>query len=394
MAIRILRVIARMNIGGPAIHATLLLQGLDPSRYESILVTGLPEASEGNYLDLHGLTLPNVVVLPALGREINPWRDARVFRELVRLIREHRPDIVHTHTAKAGFLGRLAAWRCGVPLIVHTFHGHVFKGYFSRSKEAVFVLLERLLARVTTRLVAVNATVRDEVLERGVGRPDQFQVVPLGFNLAPFLHAGDRAGELRREIGVSNTAPLIGIVARLVPIKAHDVFVAMADEVLRTFPEAIFAVVGDGETRQAISDDVQRRGIAKNFRFLGWRADLDRVYADLDVVVLTSRNEGSPVALIEAMAAARPVVATRAGGVAELVGDAGLLAPIDDVPALTESVLRLLTDPAFAAELGRRSRDRVMPQFDKSRLVADIDAMYGELLANRQAAGGRDEARA
>jgi glycosyltransferase involved in cell wall biosynthesis len=388
MAIRILRVIARMNIGGPAIHATLLVQGLDPARYETTLVTGLPEAGEGNYLDLHQVTLPNVVVLPALGREVNLWRDAKVFAQMVRLIREYRPDIVHTHTAKAGFLGRLAAWRCGVPLVVHTFHGHVFKGYFSRSKEAVFVLVERLLARVTTRLVAVNTTVRDEVLERGVGRPEQFQVVSLGFNLTPFLQSGDRAGELRRELGLAAATPLVGIVARLAPIKAHDVFVAMADSVLRTFPEAIFAIVGDGERRRAIEADIRKRGIEKNFRFLGWRADLDRVYADLDIVVLTSRNEGSPVALIEAMAAARPVVATRAGGVAELVGEAGLLAPIDDVPALTDGVLRLLTDRSFAAELGRRSRERVVPRFDKSRLIADIDAMYGDLLVSRSPAGG------
>jgi glycosyltransferase involved in cell wall biosynthesis len=268
-----------------------------------------------------------------------------------------------------------------VPVIVHTFHGHVFKGYFSRSKEAVFVFLERLLARATTRLVAVNATVRDEVLHRGVGRPSQFEVVALGFDLARFTASSARRGELRAELGLGADTPFVGIIARLAPIKAHDVFVAMAAIVLRSFPDAVFAVVGDGERRAEVEADVKARGLERSFRFLGWRADLDRVYADLDVVVLTSRNEGSPVALIEAMAASRPVVATRAGGVAELVGDAGLLADVDDAAAVAAGVTRLLADRAFAAELGRQGRGRVVSAYSASRLIADIDALYGRLTA-------------
>jgi UDP-N-acetylglucosamine:LPS N-acetylglucosamine transferase len=171
-----------MNVGGPAIQAVLLMRGLDPLRYDSRLVTGLPEPSEGDYLELYGLELSGVTEVPELGREVRPLRDWKAYRRLVQLIREFQPDIVHTHTAKAGLIGRLAAWRCGVPVVVHTFHGHVFHGYFSRSKEWLFVMVERMLARVTTTLVAVNATVRDEVLARGVGRQEQFEIVPLGFN--------------------------------------------------------------------------------------------------------------------------------------------------------------------------------------------------------------------
>lgn len=387
MTTRILRVIARMNVGGPAIHATLLVRGLDPARYESVLATGRPEQGEGSYLELHGIDIEpdRIVEIPELGREIHPWRDWRAYRTLVRRIRQLRPQIVHTHTAKAGLIGRLAAWRCGVPCIVHTFHGHVFKGYFSPPKEAVFVLAERLLARVTTRLVAVNATVRDEVLARGVGRPDQFAVIPLGFDLAPFVAASARAGELRAELGAAAGTPLVGIVARLAPIKAHETFVAMSAMVLEAFPTALFVVVGDGERRSALEADVRTRGIAQNFRFLGWRTDLDRVYADLDVVVLTSRNEGSPVALIEAMAASRPVVATRAGGVAELVGDAGLLTDVDDVPSLAKAVTRVLEDRTFAADLGHRGRSRVVPQYSSGRLIADMDALYRQLTSTHAA---------
>jgi len=238
------------------------------------------------------------------------------------------------------------------------------------------------MARATTRLVAVNTTVRDEVLHRGVGRASQFEVVALGFDLERFTASGARRGELRNELGLGATTPFIGIVARLAPIKAHDVFVAMAEIVARNFPDAVFAIVGDGDRRAEVEADVNRRGLEKNFRFLGWRADLDRVYADLDVVVLTSRNEGSPVALIEAMAASRPVVATRAGGVAELVGDAGLLANVDDAAALASGVNRLLADRSFAAELGRRGRGRVVPAYSAARLIADIDALYRRLTAS------------
>jgi glycosyltransferase involved in cell wall biosynthesis len=380
MPTRVLRVISRLNIGGPAIHATLLAEGLDPARYTTRLVAGSTAPEEGNYLELHGRRIPGLIDVPALGREINPLRDLAAYRQLARIIRDFRPDIVHTHTAKAGLLGRLAAWRAGVPVIVHTFHGHVFRGYFSRPREAVFVGLERALARVTTRLLAVSEQVRDEVLARGVGRPDQFEVVRLGLDLRPFLTCQERTGEIRNELELPPAARLIGIVARLVPIKAHEVFLDMAARVAREQPDAVFLIVGDGERRQALEADVRARDLTARVRFLGWRADLDRVYADLDLVVLTSRNEGSPVALIEAMAAARPVVATRVGGVPELVGDSALLAEVDDAAGLAHAVIRLLSDRDLACRLGSRARERVVPAFSRERLIADIDALYQRVL--------------
>jgi glycosyltransferase involved in cell wall biosynthesis len=215
----------------------------------------------------------------------------------------------------------------------------------------------------------------------GVGRPDGFEVVPLGFDLSAFLRDERPAGEIRRALGLSPTTPTVGIVARLVPIKAHEVFLDMAADVAAARPDVAFLVVGDGERRQALEAAARDRGLGSQVHFLGWRADLDRIYADLDVVVLTSRNEGSPVALIEAMAAARPVVATRVGGVGELVGDSGLLTDMDDAPALAQAVRRLLDDPALAARLGQRGRSRVVPAFSRERLVADIDSLYQRLLA-------------
>jgi glycosyltransferase involved in cell wall biosynthesis len=277
-------------------------------------------------------------------------------------------------------LGRLAAWRCGVPVIVHTFHGHVFRGYFSPARTALFVRIERALARVSTRLIAVSEQVRDEVLACGVGRRSQFDILRLGLDLDRFGRAGQLRGELRRELGIGSDVPLVGIVARLVPIKAHEVFLAIAAQVARVRPDALFLIVGDGETKAALAAQVEREGLGRAVRFLGWRSDLDRVYADLDVVVLTSRNEGSPVALIEAMASARPVVSTTVGGVRELVGDAGLLCPVDDVDALAAAVLRLLASPELTASLGNRGRERVIPAYSESRLVADMAALYARLL--------------
>jgi glycosyltransferase involved in cell wall biosynthesis len=381
---RVLRIITRMNVGGPALHATLLADGLDANRYETCLLAGATDETEGDYLALTGRQVSNLISVPSLGRAVALRQDVPAYRHLARTIRTFRPDIVHTHTAKAGLLGRLAAYLNGVGIVVHTFHGHVLRGYFSRPKQACFVQAERALARVTTRLVAVSGRVREELLAMGVGRPDRFDVVPLGFDLSAFLQDDRPTGEIRRALGLSPATPTVGIVARLVPIKAHEVFLDMAVDVARARPDVAFLVVGDGERRQALEEAARSRGLGSRVHFLGWRADVDRVYADLDVVVLTSRNEGSPVALIEAMAAARPVVATRVGGVGELVGDSGLLTDVDDARALALGVRRLLDDPAMAAQLGQRGRSRVVPAFSRERLVADIDGLYQRLLAERR----------
>jgi glycosyltransferase involved in cell wall biosynthesis len=380
MRARVLRIIARLNIGGPAIHATLLTRELDPLRYESRLVTGTEDEAEGNYLTLHGRAIEGVHEVPALGREINPLRDWSALRELVRLMRDFQPHIVHTHTAKAGMLGRLAARHCQVPIVVHTFHGHVFHGYFSPAKTALFVWLERRLASRTTRLVTVSETVRDEILSRQIGRLDQFEIVRLGLELASLSSCERRAGELKQELGLPPGAQTVVIVARLVPIKDHETFFDMAQRLAPRFPGLVFLVVGDGERRAALEADVRARGLEGRVRFLGWRADLDRVYADADVVTLTSRNEGSPVALIEAMAAGRPVVATRAGGVAELVGEAGVLTEVGDAEGLAAGVAGLLEDSGQARELGLAGRARVLPHYGHPRLVSDIDALYQRLI--------------
>jgi glycosyltransferase involved in cell wall biosynthesis len=360
-----------------------LTERLDPSRYESLLVTGREAEAEGNYLTLYGKSSERLVMDEALGREIRGGPDLVAFAQLVRLIRTFRPHIVHTHTAKAGTLGRLAARVCRVPAIVHTYHGHVLQGYFSPAKARLFIAIERWLGRRTDRLLAVSERVREELLALGIGRPDRFQVLPLGLDLDGFLDAEARRGGLRRELGFTDDEFLIGIVARLVPIKVHETFFRAAAIVAGRLSRARFIVVGDGQRRRELEALVRALGLTDRVRFLGWRRDLETVYADLDVVALTSRNEGSPVSLIEAMAAARPVVATRVGGVPDLIehGVNGLLVEVDDADALARTIETIATDPPRAHALGRAGRARVYPAFSASRLVADVDRLYRELLS-------------
>lgn len=381
--IRVVRIIARLNIGGPAIHSTLLHERLNPARFASTLVTGTEEAGEGNYLELHGRTA-NVEIIPDLGREIRPFRDVQTLSRLVSLMRRIRPHVVHTHTAKAGAVGRAAAILAGVPVVVHTYHGHVLRGYFSPAKTALYRGIERSLAWRTDRLLAVTSRVRDELIALGVGKASQYRAVPLGFDLAPLLVAERRRGELRAELGVGD-APLIGIVARLVPIKAHEVFLAAAAAVRQQVPGARFLIVGDGELRQTLEQQTAALGLTGAVRFLGWRADIDRLYADIDVVALTSRNEGSPVALIEAMASGVPVVSTEVGGVADVVqhGVSGLLAPMDDAAGIARHILTLLADPALRRTMGQHGRVNVAATYDAGRLVTDIESLYEDLVREK-----------
>ncbi len=382
--VRVLRVIARLNIGGPALHATLLHERLDPRRFQSTLVTGSEEPGEGNYLALHGRTA-EVELIPGLGREIRPLADAGTLWRLVALMRRLRPHIVHTHTAKAGAVGRAAAILAGVPVVVHTYHGHVLRGYFPPATTAVYRAIERGLAWRSDRLLAVTTRVRDELVALGVGRAAQYRAVPLGLDLAPLLAAERWRGQLRAELGLG-AAPLVGIIARLAPIKAHEVFLAAAARVHRDVPSARFLIVGDGERRHALEQQAAALGLGDAVRFLGWRADLDRIYADLDVVALTSRNEGSPVALIEAMAAGVPVVSTDVGGVSDVVqhGMSGLLAPMDDDEAVASHLLTLLADPGLRRDMGQRGRAAVSATHDADRLVRDIETVYEDLVRERR----------
>jgi glycosyltransferase involved in cell wall biosynthesis len=382
--ITVLRAVTRLNIGGPAIHTILLTQGLQNERFRSLLVSGREGPGEGNLLDLAERRGVRPVVVEELGRELSFANDLAAVRRLHSLIRRERPQIVHTHTAKAGTVGRLAARLARVPIVVHTYHGHVFHSYFGRRTTAAYLNIERLLARFSDCIVAVGDKQREELIGYKVAKADKIVSIPLGLEIENMLEAEADRGRLRAELGLDRSH-LVGIIARLVPIKAHEVFLQAAVEVRRCVPNVRFLIVGDGERRAELQQQAEQLGLDDAVLFLGWRKDVRAVYADLDVVVLSSLNEGSPVALIEAMAAGRPVVSSDVGGVGEVVrnGETGLLAPPRNPQALAEAVTSMLSDPGAAQRFGRAARAAVYPKYSSRRLIADVERLYLGLAARK-----------
>jgi glycosyltransferase involved in cell wall biosynthesis len=368
----VLRVITRLNVGGPARHALLLAKGLAPE-YATTLAAGTPPPNEGELGD------PEVPVtrLP-LVRPIRPVADVRALRAARRLIAATRPQILHTHMAKAGAVSRAAALSIRPrPRVVHTYHGHVLEGYFDRAARTAFLSTERMLARITDVIVAVSTQTRDELLDLGVGTEQQYRVIRLGLDLAPHWMVEGPSGALRRRLGLDPLVPLIGTVGRLVPIKDHHTLL----DAMVGLPDVHLAVLGDGELRAELEAQTTRLGLGGRVHFTGWWTDVPGAMSDLDVVVLTSRNEGTPVSLIEAGACARPVVATRVGGVPSVVvdGASGILIPPGDPAALTDALRKLLSDSTLRVTLGHAGRVRSR-EFASQRLLADMRGLYDELL--------------
>jgi len=379
-----LRIIARLNIGGPAIHTILLTAGLNDQRFESTLVTGVEGRYEGNMLDLAAAKGVKPIIIPQLRRNVDPIGGLVTLFKLYRLMRRQKPHIVHTHTATAGLLGRLAARLAGVPVIVHTFHGHVLRGYFGPILSEGLVWMERFLARLSDRIVTVSEGQRRELAGYGVAPLEKITVVPLGFELESLLACESHRGELRRELGLADDNKLVGIVARLVPIKNHRLFLQAAQVVAEAVPQARFLVVGDGELREELEAYACDLGLDGKILFTGWRRDLARLYADLDVVALTSINEGTPVSLIEALAAGVPVVATAVGGVPDVVveGGTGYLVEVGDVKGMAAAIIELLRNPERAKEMGMAGRKAVYPKFSAQTLIANVEGLYAQLLRN------------
>jgi glycosyltransferase involved in cell wall biosynthesis len=378
---RILRLIARLNVGGPARQAILLSRELPADRCRTTLVTGRVAEGEADMLSAARAAGLAPVVLEDLGRRLSPLSDLRAFLAVFRAILRVRPHVLHTHTAKAGALGRLAGVLLRVPARVHTFHGHVLSGYFGRLGSAAARAGEIILARLATRIVAVSPEVREDLVRRfRIAAATKVRVVPLGFDLAPFSGAGVRRGPLRRELGIPPEAPLVAIVGRITAIKDPFLAVETARRVLAGNPEARFVFVGGGEMLPGLRARVVEAGLADRVLFAGWREEMTAVFADADLALLTSRNEGTPVALIEAAAAGVPAVATRVGGVPFVVEDGrtGLLAPPGDAEALARAVLALLDDPVRRRALGTAAREKVLRLFTAKRLVSDIMALYEE----------------
>jgi glycosyltransferase involved in cell wall biosynthesis len=384
--IKIVRVIARLNVGGAAVHVVLLNTRLNPARFESLLVSGTENPGEGSMLDFAQSQGVHPVVIPEIiGEASLNLRDLKALIKLYRLLRVERPHIVDTHTAKAGFLGRLAARLAGVPIVVHTYHGHILQGYYGPVKGWLLRLMERALARWTDSIIAVSDRVKRDLVAYGVAPAEKIAVVDLGFDLQPFLDCAAHRGEFRRELGLNNGARLVGTVGRIFPIKNHRLFIDAASRVAAREPGAHFVIVGDGVLRPAMEARVRELGLADRVIFTGWRRDLPSIYADLDVLVVSSDNEGTPVSVIEAMASGRPVVGTRVGGLPDLIteGQNGYLVTPRDADGLAEAILRLLNDEETALRMGRVGREAARQRFTIDRLTSGMESLYQRLLLNK-----------
>lgn len=382
---RIMNIIARLNVGGPAVYVTLLTERLRPPDYESMLVCGVVESYEGDmgyYAEQHGV---RPVVIPELGRSLNPLRDLKTIWKVYQLIREFRPDVVHTHTAKAGFVGRVAAWFAGVPVILHTFHGHVFRGYFSPLKTQLFILLERLTARMSDTIITLTEGLRRELAEEyHIARKGRITVLPLGLDLDVFANQPRKAGTFRAAWGIPTDVPLIGIVGRITPIKNHPLFLEATARLKGDLPNAHFVIVGDGEIRAEIEAIVDSLGLRDSVTFTGWTRDLPPVYGDLDVLVISSLNEGTPVTVIEALAAGCPVVATAVGGLPDLLdgGKLGKLVQPENAEALCAGIYATVTQPPDS-DAAANAQAVMIDRYGIDRLIQDLDGVYRGLLSRK-----------
>jgi glycosyltransferase involved in cell wall biosynthesis len=406
--LRVLRIIDRLNVGGPTKHVTWLTAGLAKEGVETTLVTGTIAPGEGDMSWFAREAGVAPVVLPRMSRALGP-ADVGVAWQLYRLMRRLRPDVVHTHKAKAGAVGRAAAllyrWTTRRRVaIVHTFHGHVFHGYYGRLASRAFVWIERTLARLgTDRIVTISAQQRGEIVGRyRVGTPQQTVVVPLGLDLP---EAGDRA-KVRAELGVADDEVLVGIVGRLCEVKDHATMLAAFAQLVGSGVRARLAIVGDGHLRDQLEAQARDAGIAERVQFLGFRDDMPDVYAALDVAALTSVNEGTPLTLLEAMACGRPLAATAVGGVVDILGarqrvvdgvtvwEHGVTAPAGDVAAFAAALRHLALRPAARSLMGASGRAWVREHMTADRLVRDVGRLYERLARERAVIrGGIEDAR-
>jgi len=404
---RVLRIINRFNLGGPTYNAAYLTKFL-PGEFETLLVGGSQEATEEDSLHILRNLDVEYLVLPELQREVAPWRDRGAYRRIKQLIKEFKPDIVHTHAAKAGAVGRLAAADAGVKAIVHTFHGHVFHSYFGPVRTALYKNIERFLARRSSRIVAISEKQKHELVEEHrITSADKVQVIPLGFDLSRFQQdLASKRALFRRVYGVADDEIAVGIIGRLVPIKNHPLFLEVLARVQQHTGQRIRAfVIGDGEERERIQARTAELGLSQvqgpyfnghgfghgvdhgpavpraTVTFTSWIKEVDIVNAGLDIVMLTSLNEGTPVSLIEAQAANRPIISTRVGGIENVVSPGtALLAESGDAETLARHLTTLLQDPGLRQRMGEGGWHHVRERYHYTRLVNDTAALYRSLL--------------
>ena len=376
-----LRIITRLGWGGPPQHVAVLAEGLQPFGYTTTVVTGATAPGEPAMDHLFAASPCPVIKLSQM---TNSWRspgqDLLAVRELVRIIRREQPDLVHTHTTKAGLLGRCAARLCRVPVVVHTYHGHLLQGYFGRLMRRSYILGERLLGRWSTAVVALTPRLKAEIAAAGICPPRKIAVIPLGLPLQRFADCAALRGTLRRELGLAASVPLVGFLTRFVPVKDPGTALQAFARVARARPDVHFTVLGYGPLESEMRSACTRLALADRVHFLGMRPDVRPFYADVDVVVLTSLNEGLPVVLLEALASGTPVVSTAVGGVPDLLrnGAWGKLTARGAPEQIARALLATLHDgPADSLPA---ARDFVLATYDAQSLTEAVAGLYDRLL--------------
>src|SRR5436190_2646336 len=372
-------------MGGPALHVAYLSAGLADRGYDTTLVAGSLAVGEESMSGVAEELGVGIVTVPELHREISPLRDLRAVYHLAALIRDLRPQILHTHTAKAGTIGRLAAMLAGAaapPIVVHTFHGHVLRGYFGPLRSNRFRLLESFLATRTTALVAVSPEVRDDLVALGIAPREKFTVVRLGIELDERVGGHADGGETRRLLGIAPDRFVVGWIGRMTGVKRTDDVLLAVRRLRDRGVDAVLCMVGDGPDRDVVEVRAHQLGIVRDSLFLGYQEDVARFYAAFDALILPSANEGTPVSAIEALAGGRPVVATDVGGVPDVVRDGvdGFLVEPGDVDAMADRLARLAADADLRRRMGEAGAESVHERYAVERLLDDVDALYRTLL--------------
>ncbi len=405
---KIVRIIARLNVGGPARHVTWLTKELQDEEYQSVLIAGsVPEGEEDmSYFAAQNGVAP--IYIKEMSRELSP-KDIVSLWKVYRQIRREKPDVIHTHTAKAGTIGRAAGFLyrwlsfgtlIGKPrrvVLIHTYHGHVFHSYYGSLKTKIFLFIEKALARTATdKIIVISRRQFEEIHEKfGVGKKEQFEIVPLGIDLQPFAAPEEKRHLLRDELGAADDEIIVGFVGRLTEIKNIELLIAAVEKIfsknIGSLPPFACVIIGDGHLRESLEQRAADAGLQETIKFLGNRSDADVFYAGLDIVALTSLNEGTPLSLIEGMANEKAVISTAVGGVSDLLGtveidkggfqvcERGISVNSNDAESFCQGLLYLIKDGQLRLDLSESGRKFVESRYGKKRLVNDIKKLYGEL---------------
>ena len=383
--IKILRIINRFNIGGPVYNA-VLLSAFMPEEYETLLIGGMPEENEANSLYIAEKYGISPVLISEMQREPNLMNDNSALKKIKEIIRTFQPDIVHTHASKAGALGRKAAFDCGVPIVIHTFHGHIFHSYFSWWKTKLYQLIERRLSKKATGIIAISAIQKNELsLKYKICHPSKIKIIPLGFDLSPFNeNLKEKREHTRNSYALEGSDIAIAIIGRLVAIKNHQMFLDIIEKVnQKTRKKVVYFIVGDGEESDNIQESIKplkEKGM--DIRMTSWIKDIATFNAGMDIICLTSKNEGTPVSLIEAQAAGIPIIATNVGGIKDIILEdkTGYIVDKDDIDGFAQKLWELIENENKRQLMSQNGWSFVQEKFQYPNLIKNMDEYYKSLL--------------